>query len=388
MRRPRPIVIVLAAVAVLLAAVAGLAAADKGAPPGHTETGALAPIVSPPPSGKLPSDFFGIVTEDVFAHPGSYRNRTLNRQAGLGIGLVRQTFDWASIERRRSVYDFTAVDGLVAALAAHHMQVLPVLLDPPKFRSSAPEKGAKGGTYPPKDNATMAKFAKALVRRYGPDGNFWKLRPGLPKVPIVSWQIWNEPSLPAYWPTGPDPAAYTRMLRTVGAAIKSLDPNAEIVSAGIPQSRLGMPFAKFLEGMYAAGVQDAFDTLAIHPYAQDDAGVAAAVRSARHIMDSHGDAAAPIWVTEVGWASAGPASQFTVGSRRQAQLIRSTFNTLVNIRDQAHLRGVVYFGWRDGAPYAPLFKDFWGLHTGLLTVHGSAKPALKAFTDTLAQLRG
>jgi polysaccharide biosynthesis protein PslG len=226
------------------------------------------------------------------------------------------------------------------------------------------------------------------VRRYGPDGNFWKLRPGLPKVPIVSWQIWNEPSLPAYWPTGPDPSAYTRMLRTVGAAIKSLDPNAEIVTAGIPQSRLGMPFAKFLEGMYMAGAQDAFDTLAIHPYAQDDAGVAAAIRSARHIMESHGDAAASIWVTEVGWASAGPASLFTVGLRGQAQRIRSTFNTLVNIRDQTHLRGVVYFGWRDGAPYAPLFKDFWGLHTGLLTVHGSAKPALKAFTDTLAQLRG
>jgi hypothetical protein len=112
------------------------------------------------------------------------------------------------------------------------------------------------------------------------------------------------------------------------------------------------------------------------------------VRSARQIMDSRGDTSAPIWVTEVGWASAGPASPFTVGARGQAQRIRSTFDTLVSIRNQEHLRGVVYFGWRDGAPYAPNFKDFWGLHTGLLTVHGSAKPALQAFSDTLAKLRG
>lgn len=387
MRAPRPIFVVLGSVIALAVAVALLAVVSSGRSVGKTEVGALQPIVSVPASGRLPREFFGIVTEDVLAHPGSYRTRTLNQQAGIGIGLVRQTFDWATIERKPGVYDLTSYDGLVAALAAHHMRLLPVLLDPPKFRSSAPAQGAKPGTYPPKDLNAMASFATLLVRRYGPHGSFWSDRPGLPKVPIHSWQIWNEPSLPAYWPTGPDPAAYTQMLRVVGGAIKAKDPSAEIVSAGIPQSRLGMPFANFLKGMYAAGARTAFDTLAIHPYAENDAGVAAAVRSARQIMNDNGDRSAPIWVTEVGWASAGPASQFTVGPRGQAQRIKSTLTTLVNIRAQEHLRGVVYFGWRDGAPYAPAFKDFWGLHTGLLTVHGTPKPALGTFADTLARLR-
>jgi polysaccharide biosynthesis protein PslG len=387
MRAPRPIFVVLGSVIALAVAVALLAVVSSGKSVGKTEVGALQPIVSVPASGRLPREFFGIVTEDVLAHPGSYRTRTLNQQAGIGIGLVRQTFDWATIERKPGVYDLTSYDGLVAALAAHHMRLLPVLLDPPKFRSSAPAQGARPGTYPPKDLNAMASLASLLVRRYGPHGTFWRDRPGLPKVPIHSWQIWNEPSLPAYWPTGPDPAAYTQMLRVVGAAIKAKDPSAEIVSAGIPQSRLGMPFADFLKGMYAAGARSAFDTLAIHPYAENDAGVAAAVRSARQIMDENGDRSAPIWVTEVGWASAGPASQFTVGARGQAQRIKSTLTTLVNIRAQEHLRGVVYFGWRDGAPYAPTFKDFWGLHTGLLTVHGTPKPALGTFADTLARLR-
>jgi hypothetical protein len=386
-KRPRPIHIVLAAAVALVAALAILASVAGGSKTGRVGTGALAPIVSVPPSGTLPSDFFGLVTEDAFAHPGSYRNSTLNRQAGMGIGLVRQTFDWASIERKRGVYDFTAYDGFVAALAAHHMQVLPVLLDPPKFRSSAPKKGAKAGTYPPKDFTSMGHFAALLVHRYGPTGTFWAARPGLPKVPIHSWQIWNEPSLPAYWPSGPNPAQYTRLLKVVGAAIKRRDPNAEVVTAGIPESKLGIPFARFLKGMLKAGAASAFDTMAIHPYAKDDAGVAAAVRSARQIMDAAGDTNASIWVTEVGWASGGPASPFTVGLSGQADRIRSTFNTLVSIRSQEHLRGVVYFNWRDGAPYAPKFRDFWGLHTGLLTLRGRDKPALKAMSDTLTQLR-
>ena len=61
--------------------------------------------------------------------------------------------------------------------------------------------------------------------------------------------------------------------------------------------------------------------------------------------------------------------------------------SLVSVRDQARLRGIVYFGWRDGAPYAPSFKDFWGLHTGLIDRRGRPKPALRAFAEALATLR-
>ena len=181
MRQPRPIFIVLGSVVALAVAVALLAVVSSGKSVGKTEVGALQPIVSVPASGRLPRDFFGIVTEDVLAHPGSYRTRTLNQQASMGIGLVRQTFDWATIERKPGVYDLTAYDGLVAALAAHHMRLLPVLLDPPKFRSSAPAKGAKPGTYPPRDYNDMATFAGLLVRRYGPHGSFWRDRPGSPR---------------------------------------------------------------------------------------------------------------------------------------------------------------------------------------------------------------
>jgi len=226
-----------------------------------------------------------------------------------------------------------------------------------------------------------------LVSRYGPGGSFWRLHPELPAVPIRAWQVWNEPSLPAYWPSGPDPAEYTRLLGVVGRAIKRVDPKADVVTAGIPDSRLGISFDNFVEGMYNAGARADFDTLAIHPYARDADGVAAAVEDARRIMNLHGDGSARIWVTELGWADAGPRSSFTVGAAGQARRISSVLSTLVSLRYQAHLRGIVYFGWRDGAPYAPNFKDFWGLHTGLLDLSGRPKPALSAFAGAVARLR-
>jgi hypothetical protein len=387
-KRPPPLAIVLVALVLFGAGLGTFVAVNGGgqAGPGPV-VASISPTLSLPANSRLPSDFFGIVSEDTFAHPGPYRTATLNRLARLGVGIVRQTFDWATIERRPNRYDFSAYDSFVGSLAIRRMTVLPVLLDPPPFRSSAPKSGAATGTYPPRNYADMGDFAAILVRRYGPRGRFWRLHPELPKVPIRAWQVWNEPSLPAYWPSGPNPAQYTRLLDVVGHDIKRSDRHAEVVTAGIPDSRLGISFSDFVQGMYKAGARGHFDTLAIHPYSRDASGVTAAVEDSRRIMDSNGDRSSGIWVTELGWADAGPSSSFTVGASGQASRISTVLSTLVRLRHQARLRGIVYFGWRDGAPYAPNFKDFWGLHTGLVNLRGNPKPALSAFAGAVARLR-
>ena len=297
----------------------------------------------------------------------------------MGIGLVRQTFDWATIERKPGVYDLTAYDGLVAALAAHHMRLLPVLLDPPKFRSSAPAKGAKAGHLPPEATTTTwppSRAAGAPVRAHG---TFWRNRPGIPKVPIHSWQIWNEPSLPAYWPTGPDPAAYTRLLQVVGLGDQAQGPEAEVVSAGIPQSRLGMPFAELPQRHVRRGGPRRVRHTRDPPVCEGRRR-----RGRRRPLGprDHGCQRRPLGA-DLGHGGG-------LGQRRARQPvhcrrarpgpgIRSTLQQPGDMRSQEHLRGVVYFGWRDGAPYAPQFSDFWGLHTGLLTIHGRPSPPSDAF---------
>jgi hypothetical protein len=217
---------------------------------------------SEPAQAGVRADFVGVATEDLSIGDASYREGALRSQARAGAGVVRVTFDWSAIEPERGVYDLSAYDREVAAAAEAGLRVLPVLARPPLFRQLRPERHARRGSYPPSRHE-MARFAAMLAERYGPGGTLFEERPELPTLPIRTWQLMNEPNLTVYWEPRPNPRAYVRLMRVVGDAIESVDPRAEIVSAGLPQSRQGMPFERFLNRMYAAGAKGAFDTLAV-----------------------------------------------------------------------------------------------------------------------------
>ncbi len=269
----------------------------------------------------------------------------------------------------------------MAATARAGLQVLPIVFGRPAFEPGLTPAGATvtaTTTLPPARLADFGAFAATLARRYGPGGSFWREHPGLPAHPIRSWQIWNEPNLPVYWGGRPDAAGYVAMLAAARRAIRAVDPGAEIVTAGIPDSKLGVPLATYVAELLADGARGTFDTLAINPYAVSSLGVVAAVGRARQLLDAAGLTQTPIWLTEIGWASDGPPSSFTVGPARQARYVLGALTSLGREASSLHIRGVVYFDWRDAPPYAG-GVDFWGLHTGLLTITGAAKPALSAY---------
>src|SRR5258708_7154316 len=85
-------------------------------------------------------------------------------------------------------------------------------------------------------------------------------------------------------PRGPSARGSVRLLRAAYPAIKRADANAEVVAAGLPNSNLGVPFLRYLAGMYRAGAAHWFDTLAIHPYSADVQGVLRLVEQARVSM--------------------------------------------------------------------------------------------------------
>lgn len=333
----------------------------------------------------LPAGFAGLVAEDVFAARATERGAALGLQASMGITLIRQTFSWKRIEHRRGRYDFSAYDGFVLQAAERGIAVLPILFDPPRFRVKPVRAGR--GTLPPASNAAFGRFAAILVRRYGPGGWLWRRHPDSPAVPIRSWQVWNESNLPVYWRPRPDARAYASMLAAVSRAVRSEDPRAEIVGAGLPDSRLGVPFDRYLKALLAAGAADSIDSLAIHPYARTPAGVLAAVRAVRRRLRALGHAALPIWVTELGWASGGPVSPFTVGADRQGAYVRSVTTGLIARRNRDGIRGFVYFNWRDAPPFAG-GSDYWGLHSGLLERDGTRKPAFAGLRDALRTAGG
>ncbi len=339
---------------------------------------ALASLAAPVARAAVPADSVGIYSEEHERANSSDRLGVGTAQHAAGVGIVRQPFLWSRIETAPGVLDYAVYDDVVGSAAAAGMTVLPVILDAPPWRSTGPAVAPGDDMYPPAQAGAFAVLAGLLVQRYGPNGTFWAAQPDVPYVPIHSWQVWNEPNTAQFWATGPDPAAYTRLLRAAAGAIRAADPGAEIVTAGLPESLGGTPVARYLNGMYAAGARGTFDTLAIHPYARDPEGALDILRSARADLDRHGDTQRPIWATEFGWASAGPGSLVTTTEASQATRVRDEIVLMQRARRALRLRGFVVFRWIDKALNAGQ-KDSWPLNTGLLRSDGSAKPALQAF---------
>jgi hypothetical protein len=322
--------------------------------------------------------------EDSFVHFGD-RDCVLGLQANAGAGVVRIVFNWAGIETRPGVYDFSRYDEWMRSVANHRMRVLPILFDTPSFYG----RQSRRGTYPPRNVDAYARFAAAAVGRYGPNGSFFTDNPDVPKVPIRSWQIWNEPNLRAYWLPRPNAREYVQMLRAAYQAIRAVDGRAEVVTAGIPASLLSgaIRFERFVGAMYKAKGARYFDTLAPNAYGRTAQDVIGSIGNLRKLMNRNGDRRGKIWVTEVGWGTGGPRSRFNIGERRQAVEIPKLLRGLYRVRGRLRLRGVVYFGWQDLRPYAPKFKDMWGLHTGLFKLNGRPKPAYRAFKRVAPSLR-
>jgi hypothetical protein len=342
-------------------------------------------VAASPAAARVPSGFVGVTSDDVFAGADDYRTANLSNQAAIGVQTIRQTFDWSTIERQPGAYDLSYHDRYVAKAAAHGIRILPVLFNPPNFRGPS----RKRATCAPRSNSDFARFAQVLVRRYGPNGSLWRERPDVPRKPIEAWQIWNEPNLRQYWCGRPNAKRYVAMQRVVGRAIKQVDRRAQILTAGLPASRISgaIPLERYLRSMYRAGARRTFDSLAINPYAKDHRQMRKLLRSIRRLMNRNGDRRGTIWITELGWGDKGPKSRFIVGSSGQAKRIRKSFDVIRRDRRRLRLRGVVYYSWRDSQPYPPQYKNLWGLHTGLLRLNGEFKPAYHAFKNAVGRLR-
>ena len=153
---------------------------------------------------------------------------------------------------------------------------------------------------------------------------------------IDAYEIGNEPNLIEEWGGPPDPAAYVELLKVAYREIKSADPNALVVSAGLaPVGRGAEPMylndLDFLREMYEHGAASYFDVLAVHPFGfayppempvdaqictpgplEDGPVIGRGCWSiegfcfrraelARAIMVQYGDEDKPVWATEFGW---------------------------------------------------------------------------------------
>jgi hypothetical protein len=303
------------------------------------------------------------------------------RMTAAGIESVRIWIPWASVEGHRDRYDWSQVDAVVGDLAAAGLEALPFLFGTPEWaaqRDRFPCEGEECVPYAPGSIETryaFASFAGAAVFRYGPGGSFWEANPDLPERPIRAWQVWNEPNLARFHEPHADASAYAELLRPTATAIRIADPSAEVLLGGLfgPSSNERMIGARrFLKQLYREPeIEDSFDGIAVHPYSPRAKGVLAQIRAARNVGRAH-DSNFDLWITEIGWASAGRRDQNLVKTpREQAEMLRKTFTRFIRRADRWNLRGAYWFAWRDTARDAPVCA--WCPGAGLLDRAGSPK---------------
>jgi hypothetical protein len=300
-----------------------------------------------------------------------------------GISSVRVWFSWAQVEAKRGEYGWSALDQTVAANADGGLSTLPFLFGTPAWAAADDGQSCFGGDcapFAPRSDETRSAFgdfAAAVVRRYGPDGNFWNQHPGLPYRPIEIWQIWNEPNLVSFYRPAVDPIAYASLVEAAATGIRSEDADATILLAGLTGTRTNakrMSTSAFLWQLYSAPeIAASFDGIAVHPYNRKVRGTLDQIQAARAVADAHGDDAG-LWVTELGWASAGKRRWGLVKSPNgQARMLRLTFAKLLANAARWDVRAAYWYAWRDTERGQGVCG--WCPWSGLIDRVGRKKPA-------------
>jgi len=350
--RLRPLIVAVVATAVLLGATAGSASA-------------------------LTREFFGVIsieppTQSEWARMGQAR-----------VGTMRMLLYWGTVEPSRGQRDFRLYDEIVANASAQGVRLLPFLFGSPSFAAPMPTRPP----VTPDARQAFAAFAADTVNRYKPGGTFWHTaywktfsasHGNAQPMPILSWQLWNEQNSPSYWLPRIRAKSYGRFLKMAGGAIHSADPSAQVVLGGMftrPSQRRAVPLEEYIDDLYGVKrIKRAFDALAVHPYATSPGEALKLVKSVRKVTKRHGDGRAPIWVTELGWASSGTPSRYTVSPEAQAANLEAGFSTLAANADRFGIQGVTWYSFRDASP-----GGYWLNRTGLFELNGTPKPSWSTF---------
>ncbi|MBN1530620.1 MAG: hypothetical protein JW895_16270, partial [Thermoleophilaceae bacterium] len=194
---------------------------------------------------KVPRAFFGAE-----ANPGGALTQTdAKRMRSARLGTLRVTFNWGQVEpvpgapRNWSYYDT-----LVERAARARVGIMALL-------TGSPSWAADGSAYAPQTAATrsaFARFVRDLVRRYGRGGSFWRSHRGLPRRPVTTYQVWNEPNYPPHWGDGPSRARdYASLLKLIARTIRAADRRAVVATAGLlASSTRGQAGYSYLNALY------------------------------------------------------------------------------------------------------------------------------------------
>jgi hypothetical protein len=314
------------------------------------------------PARAVPANFWGAVPQ------GPMTVANLERLKRGGVDSIRFAVDWTAIQKSpRAEIEWGGVDSTVEALAKAHLEPLPFLYGAPRWAVPiVGVPGTGGGAKAPAHLPIAGRagqgwnaFARQAVERYGPQGKFWSENPGIPRDPIRTWQIWNEPNF-KYFVARPNPGEYGRLVRNSAKAIRSRDRGANVLLAGLfarpgEAGKFNPPRAytavEFLELMFkrTPGVAASFDAVSLHPYTTSYLTIPEEVEEVRALLRSRGAGDKNLWLTEIGWSSEAPSrgDAFAKGVNGQAAQLSGAFKLLRNNANRWRLKQVFWFSVDD-----------------------------------------
>ena len=333
---------------------------------------------------KVPRGFYGVMWNRAAADvPRELHEAQFGKMARAGVESVRTVFYWSAAQPTAGQPpSFAATDHVVALAAARRIDVLPVVIYSPTWAAQYPGKAGS----PPARPADYAAYLTALVGRYGPKGSFWIENPALPKVPIRTWQIWNEPNFDDYWHVeGGDKwvPGYAALLKASYTAIKSVDRGSTVLMAGLSN----FPW-NYLADIYRAGAKNSFDAVAVNPFTSYLPNVIRIVRKTRAFLRKHGQRRKPVWITEITWpASKGQApghqrlfweKRWETTPKGMARELRQIYKLVAKMRKRERIARLYWYTWGTSYTGNDLFD-----YGGLLRWDGTAfrtTPSLSAYT--------
>jgi hypothetical protein len=319
---------------------------------------------SRPASGQVSEPLAGI-------HTIRAEDDLLQLARDAGFAWIIQLLSWQEVEPVPGEFFWEYSDWLVRAVEYYGLDLVLRLDQAPDWAD-------------PDDPSQYANFVREVASRY--------------RGRIVAYVVWNEPNLAVEWAgRAPDPAGYVELLCAARAAIRAADPQALIVSAGLASTNHADASALddrvYLEAMYAAGAARCFDILGAHPYgfaypphdpsgAHDDLNVAR-LEDLRAVMVGEGDAAKPVWATELGWTTApvqAGQAWLAVSEAEQAEYLGAALDKAG--RDWPWLERIAIWNLSRDLPAGDEKRGY-----SLLSSDGSPKPAYRALAEMLGGRR-
>ena len=290
------------------------------------------------------------------------QDRTAAAVKDAGSRWVRLNVEWNATETSNNTYDswmLSHYDRAISVSRAAGQKVLMLVSQAPTWASGSSNKQS-----PPQNPADYADFVKFLAARWAGK--------------VEAWEVWNEPNIDRFWPTGPNAAKYTELLKAAYPAIKSADANAKVVFAGPSTNDY-----HFIEDAYAAGAKGYFDVMSTHPYScnspessyQTNGRISQfsylGYREIRKSMLARGDDK-PIWFTEFGWSTT--TQQCGVSEATQADYLTKAFKLAAQ---DPYVQVAFWYNFRNN--YWMHDADDVESRYGLLRSDFSHKPSYDAF---------